>query len=243
MFDTPNIPATALTALLANPSAFCPVTTGYATVSEYAQAAGSDVAEALDEFANLIAANRVSLEPYGDAVFVHTAPLGRHGMASVYPANLWERLRDRLDVAQAHAAWRLVRLLEEAGWATETRPTFVVYGLGPITNPPFLGVYVGNVVAPLLAYPDPAFLASDASPYSDLWRAGTQVAAVTCGSGELDEMIGVTRRWMLTRDVLPDMNVLILEEPSYNPVVLRPGDGSVTPVTVDIPTVAETLGH
>lgn len=202
-----------------------------ATISEYAEKSGIPVAQVIDLLEPLLADGTLRLDAYGDQIFVHTAPAGRSVMENrALPANLWERLRDRLPENAAYAIWKLIRELERVGWRVETRPAFVQYGMGRITRPPIIGLYLGNNVMPAFLYPLPEEIEGYLNEYAS---AGTLSVGILCRAGGLDETIAEVRRWYLSRAEPPKMGVLVLEDPRYDPVVVRPDDASVTPLSID----------
>lgn len=202
-----------------------------ATVSEYAEKSGIPVAQVIDLLEPLLANGLIRLDPCGDQIFVHTAPAGRAAMGeAALPANLWERLRDRLPENAAYAIWKLIRELERVGWRVETRPAFVQYGMGRISRPPLIGLYLGNMVVPAFLYPLPEEIESYLDEYA---AAGTLSVAVLCRAGALDETVSAVRKWYLSRAEAPNMGVLVLEDPRYDPVAIRPDDASITPLSID----------
>jgi hypothetical protein len=148
------------------------------------------------------------------------------------PPNLWERLRDRASTDFAYALWKLVRSLERSGWKVETHLNRIVFGLGAMSELPYIGVTVANAVVPLLIFPAADALAAGTGLLAAYDRAGAHAVGIVCDEGALDEMVTAVRRWVLSRSFPPAMSMLILEAPRYNPTVLTPGDAAVTPVAV-----------
>lgn len=206
----------------------------YATVSEYAQATGISTDRIVELIADHLDTGALSLEFYGDEVFIHTAPFGRpapDGVASTAP-NLWERLRRRNSVAASYAYWKLIRSLETVGWHVETDTHVVHAGLGRVDTPAVIGITVGPRVVPVLAYPAASQLSNRDGLLTSYDRAGAAVVAVTCDEGRLDEFSSATRRWMLDRRWTPRLAVMILEAPRYQPVLHTPDDGAVQPISI-----------
>jgi len=205
-----------------------------ATISEYAQQAGISTEQVLDELGPFLEDGSVDLDVVGGELFVHTAPAGRpapHALFSA-PANLWERLRDQTEPALAYTQWRLIRQMERAGWRVETDPKQVTAGLGPLPTPPHLGIYVRHTLVPLLPFPTAAALTAPDGLLTTLEHAGAAAAAVACDNGALSATVTAARSWMLSRQLLPTVSVLVVESPRFAPTILRPTDSSITPISI-----------
>jgi hypothetical protein len=212
-----------------------------ASLSEYAQATGIDTVEIIDLLGELLDDGSFAIEVHGDDVFLHTAPAGRPvppHLAEV-PANLWETLRSRFSVAHSHQLWKLTRALEASGWRVEHRLGRLMFGLGRLEAPPVMGVDVGNTVVPLLLFPTSVALNANDGLLDTYEAAGAAAVGVVCAQGALDEMSTAVRAWMLGRQILPSMSALILESPRFNPTLLTPEDGAVTPRAVAVSTLQE----
>lgn len=207
----------------------------YATVSEYAQDAGVDVATLVEILGEHLDLGILALEPVGDDVFVYTAPGGRpvpRHMPDVAP-NLWELLRTHVDRTDAHRNWQLVRALERAGWETVVASARIAAG---ITDPsklqlPLVGIWVGHTVLPVLDDVLPSQLTSGTLERYE--RAGAACVAVTCRADHLEPTVTAIRSWALHRPHRPHLNVLVLEAPRYDPVLVTPSDPAVPARTVD----------
>lgn len=208
----------------------------YATVSEYATAAGIDTTEVVDLLGPHLDNATLGLEVVGGEVFVTTAPFGRpapSGAAHTNP-NLWELLRGLGDAATAHQMWLLVRALERSGWRVEPRRAHMLDGRGVIVHAPFFGVTVGQQTVPVLAHVPSDQLLGAAGLLSEYQRAGFPAVAVTCDQGELDQYVTASRRWILAHTWPPQVAVLVLEGPRYQPVLLSGDDGAVQPVALHV---------
>jgi hypothetical protein len=205
-----------------------------ATLNEYAQVTGMDVAEITQALSRYLDTGEMMLEVSGSEVFLHTAPGGREpGSTSInVPANLWEILRTRSDVPTSHALWQLLRSLNAVGWVVEHRLPRILSGLDPLRDQPFLGIVTAHVVVPLLIFSSPEALSATNGLLEQYARAGAAAVAVVCDERELDKIVTAARRWMITRDTAYAMNVLVLEAPRYDPLLLSAGDGSIRPVTI-----------
>ena len=205
-----------------------------ATLSEYAQYVGIDLAEVLELFGPYLDDGTLALESFGDEVFLHTAPLGRPAPRehADVPPNLWERLRASSSLEMSFAVWRLIRSMERSGWAVETNAAKLLFGLAPLVRAPFFGIQVGAQVVPVLPFPSPVELAGPTSLLAEYSRAGASAVSVVCDAGALDEVCTHVRRWSLSHRYPPTMSVLVLEAPRYNPVLLAASDGSIEPVSV-----------
>lgn len=205
-----------------------------ATLSEYAQYVGIDLAVVLELFAPYLDDGTFALESFGDEVFLHTAPNGRpspRAHADV-PPNLWERLRANSSLELSFAVWRLVRSMERSGWSVETNTAKLLFGLSPLVRAPFFGIKIGAQLVPVLPFPTPVELAGPTSLLAEYARAGAPAVSVVCDSGALDEICTNVRRWALSHRHPPTMSILVLEAPRYNPVLLAASDGAIEPVSV-----------
>lgn len=209
-----------------------------ATLDEYAKAnnmATSDVVELLGQYLD---SGLLSLDFYGDAVFLNTAPQGRDANTGI-PANMWEQLRSRVSVAHAYALWQLLRSLESVGWDVEYRISRILFGLGRVDDPPYLGVVVGQRIVPALIFPSVESLVGHGGLFDQYEQAGCSALAVICDEGALDEMVTALRRWAAASRVPPTLRALVLEAPRYNPVLITPHDAAIEPVSVS----RDTLGN
>jgi hypothetical protein len=207
-----------------------------ATVNEYAAATGIDAGEIVELLGPYLDDGTLTIEVHGDDVFIHTAPAGRptpEQLAEV-PANLWELLRSRFSVPHAHQLWRLTRAMETAGWRVEHQLGRIMFGLGRLPEPPLMGVDVGNTVVPLLLFPSVVALTAPDGLLNAYENAGAAAVGIVCAQGALDEMATTVRAWMLSRQTPPPLSVLVIESPRFNPTLLSPADGAVTPRSVAI---------
>jgi hypothetical protein len=207
-----------------------------ATVNEYAEATGIDAGEIVEMFGPYLDDGSMTIEAWGDDVFVHTAPQGRPvpgGLAEA-PANLWELLRGRFSVPHAHQLWRLTRALEASGWRVEHQLGRIMFGLGRLRDSPLMGVDVGNTVVPLVLFPSAVALTAADGLLNDYENAGAAALGIVCAQGALDEMSTTVRSWMLSRQTPPPLSVLILESPRFNPTLLSPADSAITPRSIAI---------
>jgi hypothetical protein len=206
-----------------------------ASLTEYAQAAGMDTAQVIDLLGPYLDDGTLALEFVGDEVFVHTAPNARPAPRehADVPPNLWERLRSRSTVEMSYAVWRLVRSMERSGWGVETNASKILFGLGPLQHLPYFAVQVGPQLVSVLPFPSTDEVASVAGGLlTEYAYAGSVAVALVCDESGLDEMCTAARRWVLAQSHPPTMSILILEAPRYNPVLIAPSDGAVTPVAV-----------
>lgn len=206
-----------------------------ASVSELSAKSGVPVDDVLTQLREPVQRGSLSFEHCGGELFVHTAPNGRPApdRSPQAPEGLWERLRRHCSVEGAYAHWRLLRRMERAGWHVETREPLVTFGLSHLRTPPVMGVYVGDsAVVPVAAYPMASDLSDDGGLLTTYQDAGAASLGVVCDNGALDEMVTATRRWHLSRRLPASLNVLLLEAPRFDPVLLQPTDSSVEPVAV-----------
>lgn len=203
-----------------------------ASVNEYAMATGIDVGQILTILSEAISNQDLDIEPVGGEIFVHTAPHGRPvppGRGQI-PPNLWELLRRGSDANTAFALWRLYRGLEHGGWNIEADPERIPVINGHST---LLGIrFAGHAIAPLIVLPDHSDVAAYTGTLMRYERAEIKVVGVVCRNGELDAMVTAVRRWMLDRPVAAGLNVIVLEAPRYQPVLVSPRDSGIAPRSV-----------
>lgn len=210
-----------------------------ATVSEYSGATGIDTGAVIELLGPYLEDGTLELEFVGDEIFVHTAPSGRPVPMHVaqVPPNLWEALRVVAPSDYAYGLWKLVRGLERSGWKVETQAAKINSGLARLEEPPFLGVWVGGVVVPVLIFPTSDALQATHGLLSNYNHAGASAVAVVCDNGALDETITAVRRWVLGQRMLPSLSVMILESPRYNPTLITPNDAAVSSRSVSRETL------
>jgi hypothetical protein len=214
----------------------------YASISEMASAAACDTTTVIEAFGPYVENGTVRLELVEDEVFILTGagnrPIPRH-LPDV-PVSQWEMLRRHLSPEQAYLHWALTRGLEACGWETECATPAVSAGLSRIPGAPnpVLGVYVGNHVVPVVAYPSAAQATSGSGPLETYERAGAPCVALLVREGGLDPMITAIRQWAMTRRVRPGMSVLVLEAPRFDPTMVTASDPAVPHRAVDRLTLA-----
>lgn len=202
----------------------------FATVSEYSKGTGIPADQVMEELAKAADAGAVRLESYRGEVFVHTSPDRRTANGEgPLPPNMWELLRREADIDEAYEIWMTARRLEEAGWRVEVNPSQVRFAVGVTSRNPLIGVYLAYTLVPVARH-----RSDDELEFSltDLWLAGAPAVAVTCHQGGLDSHVTLARKWLLSNGGRPSMSILVLEAPSYVPVLVSYRDGAVRPVTI-----------
>ena len=207
------------------------------TLNEYAVAAGIDAFDVIKLLEEHLESETLALEPVGGEVFVNTAPKGRPCTDPQVPPNLWEILRRRLDSSQAFGVWKLVKDLTSNGWDVEVEPRKIpASSLGEVA---LAGLKIGGFVAPLLVLPPSSDIAHPAGLLTRLDAKQVPLCAVVTPRGSLDEYITAVRSWMLDRQSYVYTQVLILESPMLQPVLISPSDSSIEPLTVTRTMVEE----
>jgi len=207
-----------------------------ATVNEYAAATGIGVAGVLDLLADALERGDIDVEAVGGEVFVHTAPRGRPtpaGLGQTQP-NLWELLRQGHDKEEAFSLWRIVRDLQHGGWQVEADPRRFPTAN---TQTAMLGLRFAASTVPVLVFPPAEEVAAQNGPLTRLELAGMGLCAVMCLHRQLDTTITSVRRWMLGRPARAGLDVLVLEAPRYQPVLLTSDDGGISPRSVTVDTI------
>ncbi|MFM7087958.1 MAG: hypothetical protein ACKOW9_00265 [Candidatus Paceibacterota bacterium] len=200
-----------------------------ATLNEYCKATGITVDNIMKYFSESIRDGILSLESVGGEVFIHTAPLGRASQGVQVPPNLWEYLRRSGDANTSYRLWRFVRELEFGGWEVEADSSRVPFA--QLTCP--VGIKIGAYVLPILLLPTVDDLTHLNGPLSKFARRGYPLVGVVCERGFYEEYVTAIRRWMLNRDINLDLDVLLLERPLYQPILVRTRDQAVKPRIVN----------
>jgi hypothetical protein len=204
-----------------------------ASINEYATATGINVDGILELLREPLERGALDVEAVGGEVFVHTAPGGRPGPrgAGQVPPNLWELLRRDHTEDEAFALWRITRDLQAGGWTVEADPRNIP---SIATQTALLAVRFSNSVVPVLVLPALDDVASQSGMLTRYEIAGMGLCAVICEHRQLDSMVTAVRRWMLGRPARAGLDVLVLEAPRYQPVLLTSDDGGLNPRSVSV---------
>lgn len=208
-----------------------------ATINEYAAATGMTVDQLLGMLSGPLQRGELDVEAVGGEIFVQTAPAGRpapDGFGQTRP-NLWETLRRAHPREEAYALWRILRDMEAGGWRVEADARAVPTGKVPGA---LLGLKFSLSTVPVLVLPSVEALSSQSGPLTGLEMAGMGLCAVTCPHRDLDRVVTAVRQWMLARPARAGLDVLVLEAPRYQPVLLTSDDWSVTPRTVTVEAIS-----
>jgi hypothetical protein len=203
------------------------------SVNEYAGATGITVDRLLEMFGPHIEQGDIDIEAVGGEVFLHTGPGGRptpRGRSQV-PPNLWEILRREHTPEESFTLWRITRDLEAGGWEVEVDPQNIPTIAGETA---LLGLRFAASVVPLLILPTLEDVASQSGPLTRFDVSGTGLCALTCLHRRLDPAVTAVRRWMLGRPVRAGLDVLVLEAPRYQPILMTADDGGITPRAVTV---------
>ena len=203
----------------------------YASINEYAAATGINVDGILGLLREPLERGALDVEAVGGEIFVHTAPSGRPGPrgAGQVPPNLWELLRRDHTEDEAFALWRITRDLQAGGWTVEADPRNIP---SITTQTALLAVRFSNSVVPVLVLPTFDEVASQSGMLTRYEISGMGLCAVMCEHRQLDSMVTAVRRWMLGRPARAGLDVLVLEAPRYQPVLLTSDDGGLNPRSV-----------
>lgn len=210
-----------------------------ATINEYAAATGIPVDRLLEMLSIPLQRGELDVEAVGGEIFVQTAPMGRpapSGFGQTQP-NLWEVLRRDHPREQAYALWRIMRDMESGGWRVEADARFVP--TGRMENA-LLGLRFSLSTVPVVVLPELSDLASQAGALTRLEMSGMGLCAVTCLHRKLDAVVTAVRQWMLGRPARAGLDVLVLEAPRYQPVLLTSDDGSITPRSTTVDAITST---
>lgn len=205
-----------------------------ASINEYAGATGLSIDAVLSLLREPMRREELAIEAVGGEVFVHTAPDGRptpRGKGQI-PPNLWEVLRREHTPEESFTLWRITRDLEAAGWYVEADPRNIPTISGETA---LLGLRFTGSVVPLLILPPFDDVSSQSGPLTRFEVAGTGLCALTCLHRKLDGAVTAVRTWMLGRPTRANLDVLVLEAPRYQPILLTGDDGGITPRAVTVP--------
>jgi hypothetical protein len=202
-----------------------------ASINEYVGATGISVDRLLTMLQEPLERGDVDIEAVGGEVFLHTGPAGRPTPRdrSQVPPNLWEILRREHTAEESFTLWRITRDLEAGGWDIEVDPQNIPMVAGEVA---LLGLRFSASVVPLLILPALEEIASQSGPLTRFDIAGTGLCALTCLHRKLDPAVTAVRRWMLGRPLRAGLDVLVLEAPRYQPILLTADDGGITPRAV-----------
>lgn len=202
----------------------------FASISEYAQASGLDVSEVMSLLEPFFEDGSLYLELIKGETFLLTAPNGRpcSDDLSDVPANLWERLRVIGNPSDSYASWKLMRGMERGGWSV--RATALNESrLGGVTT--MLQARVGSNIFPVVSYSERSSLLSPIGVLAEAARSGYRAIIVACELGELDQVSTEIRRYLLEGRG-KRIYVLVLEAPSFNPILFSINDSAVLPKSI-----------
>ena len=202
----------------------------FASISEYSAAAGLDVSEVMSLLEPFFEDGSLYLELIKGETFLLTAPNGRPTREDLsdVPANLWERLRSIGNPSESFYSWKLMRGMERGGWSVRcSGPNESRIG----ETLAMLQARVGSNVFPVVAYSERSSLVSPIGVLAEAARAGHRAIIITCALGELDEVSTEIRRYLLEGRG-KRIYVLVLEAPSYNPILFSVNDSAVLPKSI-----------
>jgi hypothetical protein len=203
----------------------------YASVDEYAIASGLDVSEVMGLLEPFFEDGSLYLELVNGETFVLTAPEGRPikktGACDV-PANLWERLRAFATPGESYLSWKLMRSLERNGWSVRAS-NLEECRIGTYLAPLQSGV--GGRLIPVVLYDKHSSIGSAIGVLAEAARRGIRAVILCCENGELDRLSTEVRRYLLDGRG-GRIYVLVLEAPTYNPVLFSANDNAVLPKSV-----------
>lgn len=200
-----------------------------ASINEYCRATGINPIDIMGFLSGAINEGLISLESVGGEVFIHTAPLGRVNTGVQVPPNLWEMLRRNGDTTSSFKLWRFVRELEFGGWEVEVDSKKIPN----IDSSSPVAVRIGAYILPLLLLPTTDDIASLNGPLSKFARKGYPLVGVICEKGLYEDYATSIRGWILNRDATVDLDILLMERPMYQPILIRTRDKSINPRSIN----------
>ena len=200
-----------------------------ASINEYSQATGIPTDIILEQLHPYVKDSSISFEAVNGEIFVNTSPPKRacnHKHFS-FGQNLWEVFRKEKEIKEAKDLFEVYRGLELASWRVEHDSKIVPMNyLGERTS---LALNLGRLVIPLLIFPEAKSLDKDNSPLTHFSKTKLSVLAILTKEGSLDNVVSFIRKWYIETASNTQLDILILESPSYTPYILTGKDGSLKP--------------
>jgi hypothetical protein len=197
-----------------------------ASLSEYAEKSDMGISEVIANLEPFLDGRTLEIEAYGSDLFLHTAPSGRpqpHGIA-IIPSNLWEILRQVGDTQYAAMLFSIIRGLQFAGWRCKT------HSLDANNPATFLELNVNNVWSPLFVYPKISRISVKNGILDKISERKILYVTLIVHQKEAQQYIAEVKRWFVNNN--NDLTVVILQEPSYQPLVVTGNDTAVKPKTI-----------
>lgn len=197
-----------------------------ASLSEYAEKSDMGISEVIADLEPWLDGKTLEIEAYGSDLFLHTAPSGRPtpiGVA-IIPANLWEILRQVGDTQYAAMLFSIIRGLQFAGWNCKT------HALDANNPATFLELLVNNVWSPLFIYPKLNRVAIKKGILDKIAERKIQYVTLIVQHKETQQYIAEVKTWFTNND--KELAVVILQEPSFQAVILNGKETGVKPNTV-----------
>jgi len=212
----------------------------FASISEYANASGLDVSEVMRLLEPFFEDGSLYLELIKGETFLLTAPNGRPAREELsdVPANLWERLRIIGNPSESFYSWKLMRGMERGGWSVRASGSDECK-IGEMLA--MLQARVGSNIFPVVAYSERSSLVSPIGLLAEAARAGHRAIIIACDLGELDEVSTEIRRYLLEGRG-KRIYVLVLEAPSFNPILFSINDSAVLPKSISRSALEKELG-
>jgi hypothetical protein len=197
-----------------------------ASLSEYAEKSDMGISEVIANLEPFLDGRTLEIEAYGSDLFLHTAPSGRPqppGIA-IIPSNLWEILRQVGDTQYAAMLFSIIRGLQFAGWRCKT------HSLDANNPATFLELNVNNVWSPLFVYPKISRISVKNGILDKISERKILYVTLIVHQKEAQQYIAEVKRWFVNNN--NDLTVVILQEPSYQPMVVTGNDTAVKPKTI-----------
>lgn len=196
-----------------------------ASLNDYAEKAEMGISEVVANLEPWLDGRTLDIEAVGGDLFLHTAPLGRPQPldVAVVPANLWEILRQVGDSDYASMIYNIIRGLQFSGWRCRIHP---VDTANPAT---FLELYINNNWIPLFLFPKKNRIAVENGILDKLKVRNIKKVAIIINQKDVNPFLLEVRKWLYIDG--NEITVVLLENPSFQPVILGPNDIAVKPRT------------
>lgn len=197
------------------------------SIYEYSFATGIPAANIVEEFYRYCQDASIAFEAADGEIFVNTSPHKRACEHTHYnfSQNLWEIFRQSNDVEKASRVFKIYRGMELAGWRLEYRPQNIPMDYSGKQSE--LALKVGNLNLPLILFPNPKSLDKKNSVLTQYAKTKLPIISMLIEEGSLDLVLSYSRKWFLETSANKNLDILILEAPTFNPYILSGTDGSL----------------
>jgi hypothetical protein len=206
--------------------------------SEYAKITGISITSILSMLEIYIHNEDIILETTRDDVYLRINNcLGKcHHRHNYFPPNIWSLVRSNNSLEEAERYYKIFKTLKFMGWQVEGNNKKIPTDRNH--QRPLFGLTIHNLTIPLVIFPPYRELAQRDSILSRFLKINNNLVALLIPEDTLEKYIAHIRAWMKTNNVT-DFDILLLEAPTFNPIVISTADGSLEPRMVSITNLPE----